>query len=242
VPVLAVGGYFPERRTLADVQAELRSLAEQGFRHLKVHADDARAVASLREALPADVELAIDVGMGFRDLDEALAWCRPLDRLGLAFVEDPFPPELASLTRALAQELETPVAAGEDAGPAQLRELAGAVDVLRVDATTSGGIETIVEAARDARDAGKRVMTHAFVELHAQVAGGTGAIALAETIPYASGANPVDQLLATTQPIERGELVLSERPGHGLVVDWDAVTRFARTTQIHDIDGRSRCA
>jgi L-alanine-DL-glutamate epimerase-like enolase superfamily enzyme len=242
VPVLAVGGYFPERRTLADVQAELQRLAAEGFRHVKVHAHEPEPVAALRAALPDDVELAIDVGMRFRELDEALAGCRALDGLGLGFIEDPFPPERASLTLALAEELETPVAAGEDAGPAALRELVAAADVLRVDATTSGGIDAVAAAALAAAEAGKRVLTHAFVELHGQLAGGLGSISLAETIPYDSGANPVDRLLAETQPIDHGELVLSERPGHGLLVDWDAVAHYAHTTHRHDSDGRSRCA
>jgi L-alanine-DL-glutamate epimerase-like enolase superfamily enzyme len=242
VPVLAVGGYFPERRTLADVQAELQRLAEQGFRHVKVHAHEPEPVAARRAALPDDVELAVDVGMRFRGLDEALAGCRPLDGLGLGFIEDPFPPECTNLTRALAEELETPVAAGEDTGPAALQELVAAADVVRIDATTSGGIGAVAAVALGAEEAGKRVLTHAFVELHGQVAGGLVPVSLAETIPYDSGANPVDRLLAETQPIERGELVLSERPGHGLLVDWDAVAHYARTTHTHDRDRRSRCA
>jgi L-alanine-DL-glutamate epimerase-like enolase superfamily enzyme len=79
-------------------------------------------------------------------------------------------------------------------------------------------------------------MTHAFVELHGQVAGGLAGISLTETIPYDSGANPVDVLLAETQRVENGELVLSERPGNGLELDWDAVARFARTTHTHEIE------
>jgi hypothetical protein len=86
------------------------------------------------------------------------------------------------------------------------------------------------------------VMTHAFVELHGQIAGGLDAVSLTETIPYESGANPVDVLLAETQRVEHGELVLSERPGNGLVFDWDAVARFSRATDIHDIERRNRCS
>jgi L-alanine-DL-glutamate epimerase-like enolase superfamily enzyme len=243
VTILAVGGYFLEQRTVEEVQAELRELAELGFRHLKVHAYDPRLVARLAAAVPAGVSFAVDLHMRYRDLEDALEPCRRLDGLGLAFIEDPFPPEFPELTRALAERLETPVAAGEDAGGAAgLLALAAAADVVRVDATSSGGLEALASATEAARSAGKPVITHAFVELHGQVAGGLAGISLAETIPYASGANPVDRLLAETQPVVDGELVLSERPGNGLVFDWDAVGRYARTAKSYDIERRTTCS
>jgi len=238
VPILAVGGYFLEQRTVEDVEDELRGLAEQGYRHLKVHAHEPELVSRLRAAVPDGVDFSVDADMCWRDLDEASEACRRLEGLGLAFIEDPFPPDLPHLTRALAEAVETPIAAGEDAaGRAALLELAAAADVLRVDATASGGIDAAVAAA-EAAD-GKPVMTHAFVELHGQLAGGLDAISLTETIPYDSGANPVDVLLAETQGVEDGQLVLSELPGHGLAFDWDAVARFSRTTDIHDIERRN---
>jgi L-alanine-DL-glutamate epimerase-like enolase superfamily enzyme len=243
VPVLAVGGYFSDQRTIEDVETELCGLAGRGFRHLKVHAHEPELVARLRAAVPDGVDFSVDADMRWRDLDDAVAACRRLDGLGLAFIEDPFPPDLPQLTRALADAIETPIAAGEDAaGRDALVELGSAADVLRVDATASGGIDAIVAAAGSAGAEGKTVITHAFVELHGQVAGGVQSISLAETIPYESGANPVDRLLAETQPIDDGALVLSDRPGHGLAFDWDAVARFARTTDTHDIERRNRCS
>jgi L-alanine-DL-glutamate epimerase-like enolase superfamily enzyme len=235
VPVLAVAGYFIEQRGVDDVVAELQAREAEGFRHLKVHADDPELIARLRAAV--GVEFSVDLGMPWRDLDSALAVCRRLDGLGLAFLEDPFPPDLPELTRAIADELETPVAAGEDAaGRDALVALAQAADVLRVDATSSGGIDAVLAATEAA--GGKPVMTHAFVELHAQVAGGVAAIAETETIPYATGANPVDVLLAETQRVEDGEVLCSERPGNGLVFDWDAVARYTRSSQTHDLERR----
>jgi L-alanine-DL-glutamate epimerase-like enolase superfamily enzyme len=229
-----------DQRTIEDVETELRGLADRGFRHLKVHAHEPDLVARLRAAVPEGVEFSIDVGMRWRELDDAVLACRALDRLGLAFIEDPFPPELPQLTRALAGALETPIAAGEDAaGRDALIELGSAADILRVDATASGGIAAVAVAADAAATEGKPVITHAFVELHGQIAGGLRSISLAETIPYESGANPVDRLLAETQRVVDGALVLSEQPGHGMVFDWDAVARFARTTDIHDIERRN---
>lgn len=230
VPVLAVGGYFMDQRRIEDVEDELRALVAAGFAHVKVHAHEPALVERLRGAVGDGAVFSIDLHMRFGDLDTALAECRPLDGLGLGFIEDPFPPDRADLTAALAEELDTPVAAGEDAaGLDALLALARAADVLRIDATSSGGIAAVRAAAEAA---GGGAITHAFVELHAQVAGGTASIAMAETIPYATGANPVDRLLAATQPIEDGTLLLSEEPGNGLVFNWDAVRRHTRRAYV----------
>jgi L-alanine-DL-glutamate epimerase-like enolase superfamily enzyme len=243
VPILAVAGYFLEERTVEDVQSELRELAARGFRHLKVHAHEPALVAQLAAVVPPGVGFAVDLQMRYRELGEAAETCQRLDELGLAFIEDPFPPELPELTRALADLLATPIAAGEDApGQAALLAITDAADVVRVDATSSGGLEVIAAATRAASSSGKPVITHAFLELHGQIAGGLPGVTLAETIPYESGANPIDQLLAETQRVDAGDLVLSERPGNGLAFDWDAVGRHTRTAQSYDLERRKACS
>jgi L-alanine-DL-glutamate epimerase-like enolase superfamily enzyme len=228
VTLLAVGGYFPDRRSVEDVEDELRALAEAGYRHLKVHGTDPELVARLQRAAGPGVTFAVDAHMQWSEVDEAVAACRALDGLGLSFVEDPFPPDRPEATAELRARIATPVAAGEDAlGLDALRELAEAVDVLRVDTTTCGGFAAAATAADAAAQLGRRVITHAFPDLHAHLAGGTPAVELVEIIPYESGANPVDRLMARRQRIEGGELILSEEPGHGMPLDWDAVEAHA---------------
>jgi L-alanine-DL-glutamate epimerase-like enolase superfamily enzyme len=223
VPLLAVAGYS------GDVKDELRRLADAGFRCLKLHVEPA-AVSGLKPLQrAAGVPLAVDFHMAFASLPEALAVCRPLDELGLAFIEDPFPPERWRLTAELAARLRTPVAAGEDAlGLEALRDLMEAVAILRVDATASGGIATALDAVALAAVSGRGVITHAFHDLHGDVGGGLAAVDLVETIPEESGANPVGRLLSRRHLVEGGELVLGEEPGHGLVLDWEAVVTHAR--------------
>jgi L-alanine-DL-glutamate epimerase-like enolase superfamily enzyme len=70
-------------------------------------------------------------------------------------------------------------------------------------------------------------MTHAFPDLQAHLAG-SAAVEMVEMIPDAAGANPVGQLLARRQRIEDGQLVLSDGPGHGAPLDWDAVLAHGR--------------
>ena len=242
VPILAVGGYFLDERTIEDVEDELRALVACGFTHVKVHAHEPVVIERLRSAVGDDATFSVDLHMRFADIDQARRECGALDHLGLGFIEDPFPPDRPELTATLAEELQTPIAAGEDAnGLEALLALARSADVVRVDATASGGISTAMRAADEAVAHGHSAMTHAFIELHAQVAGGSAVIAMAETIPYATGANPVDHLLRSTQTIDAGSLVLSEEPGHGLDVDWNALAGYSRRMTTVPTSEGARC-
>jgi L-alanine-DL-glutamate epimerase-like enolase superfamily enzyme len=191
-------------------------------------------VARVRAACGDGVPLGVDLGMAWRTVPDALDACAVLDELGLAFIEDPFPPDRWRSTAELAGRLRTPVAAGEDApGPAALVELAEVVGVLRIDPSASGGIAAVLDAATVATARGATVMTHAFPDQHAHLAG-SRLVEVVEMIPD-EAVNPVGRLLARRQRVEAGELVLSEGPGHGAPLDWPEVERHARhTTRLMD--------
>jgi L-alanine-DL-glutamate epimerase-like enolase superfamily enzyme len=221
VPVVAVGGYADDPVT------ELRRLADQGFGQLKLHSADPDIAAKAVRALDGQATLGVDAGMAWESLSEALDGCQPLDGLGLAFIEDPVSPERWQLMAELADQLQTPLAAGEDAaGFGNLVDLLEGATILRIDATASGGVEAVLDAAVVAMSRSRRVMTHAFPDLHAHLAG-SPAVEAIEMIPDESGVNPIGRLLGRRQRIEAGELVLSEEPGHGAPLDWGAVTRHA---------------
>jgi L-alanine-DL-glutamate epimerase-like enolase superfamily enzyme len=222
VPIVVVAGYGP------DPVDEVRRLADSGFRHIKLHHADPPTVKEAIRALDGHATLGADAAMGWGSVAEAVAGCAPLDDLGLAFIEDPFPPAKWRMLAELADRLRTPLAAGEDAvGYDGLVDLLEGASVLRVDGTASGGFGAVLAAAETAAARGRHVMTHAFPDLHGHLAGSV-AVEQVELIPDESGVNPIGQLLARRQRIEHGELVLSEEPGHGAPLDWEAVTRHAR--------------
>jgi L-alanine-DL-glutamate epimerase-like enolase superfamily enzyme len=228
VPLVAVGGYARRDGGIDGAVDELRCLADQGYRGLKLHTADPELAGRVASALSGSVRLGVDAGMAWESVDDAVEGCGPLDDLGLDFIEDPFPPQHWRMYVELATRLRTSLAAGEDAaGPEQLRDLLEGIALLRVDATASGGIGAVLDVAADAAMRGRRVMTHAFPDLHAHLAG-SPAIEAVEQIPDATGVNPIGRLLARRQRIEDGELVLSHEPGHGAPLDWDKVTGHAR--------------
>ena len=241
VTLMMVAGYHAEERGIDAVLDEVRALLDAGVRHVKLHASDVALVTAVAESVRGRASLAVDLGMRFRSVAEAQAGCAPLDALGLAFLEDAFPVEAWRLTGELASRLRTPLAAGEDAPGAQaLLDLIEATLVLRIDATASGGIGDVLRAATVAATRGRSVMTHAFPDLHAHLAGDT-AVGMVEMIPDSTGVNPIGELLARRQRVVDGQLLLSEEPGHGAPLDWDRVTRWAThmTTIEHGEDGAS---
>jgi L-alanine-DL-glutamate epimerase-like enolase superfamily enzyme len=231
VELLAVAGYFFEQRSVDDVIAEIEQLIGEGFRHVKVPITDRKTLLTLRAAVGDRADLSVDAHGGWANLADARRHCAALDDLGLAFIEDPLPPARRRLLAELAEHVRTPLAAGEETcGLDDLRDVLDGAAVLRLDATSSGGLTTAIEAAAIAKGAGRLVMTHAFPDLHGHLAGGIDAVTLVEMIPYRSGPNPVDRLMSSCQPVKEGHLLLSEAPGHGMQLDWEAVERHTTAT------------
>jgi L-alanine-DL-glutamate epimerase-like enolase superfamily enzyme len=230
VPLMAVGGYHAVERGVDAVVAEIRGLIDAGFGRIKLHTAELSIVERVKAVCGDGIQLGVDLGMVWRTLPEAVGPCTALDELELAFIEDPFPPDRWRLTGQLAGRLHTPLAAGEDAaGPAALAELADVVGVLRVDPSASGGFAAILDAVAVVAAREVTVMTHAFPDQHAHLAGAP-AVGVVEMIPD-HAINPVGRLLARRQQVDAGELVLSEDPGHGAPLDWTAIERHARQTR-----------
>jgi L-alanine-DL-glutamate epimerase-like enolase superfamily enzyme len=233
VPVLVVGGYFKDRRTVEDIEEEVAQLARAGYHIIKVvlPASDARDdqiyLTRLREAIDPRVDLAVDAHSAWTTLDEAIAACRRIDELGLAFIEDPFAPQSWRLTSELQHHIRTPIAMGEDvSGVDAYRDVLDAVSILRVDATASGGLTDVITAVQTAAALGRSAIPHVFASLHAQLAGAFPNVPYAEIIPAEAGADPIGRLMRSEPTIKDGHMFLDDRPGNGIDLDWDAVTRL----------------
>jgi L-alanine-DL-glutamate epimerase-like enolase superfamily enzyme len=215
VPVMAVAGYFGDVRSVEDIEDEVRQLADSGFRQIKLIISgtnpraDYELMSRLRKAVDASIQLAVDAHWTWHNLEEALCACRMLDEVGLSFIEDPFTPQQWRLTRELRKMIRTPLAMGEDVVDIQgFRDLLEGVTILRGDATASGGVTGLVSAIDVAGVAGRSVIPHVFTSLHGQLGGWSPTISFVETILPATGADPINRLLARGPNIVDGNLVL----------------------------------
>lgn len=233
VPLMAVAGYFPDRRPEGAVLDEIRRFVDEGYTIMKYMvqgvdaAQDLRALSRAREILPAGVELAADFHGVFHRAEDYARHSAGLADLGLLFAEDPVPAfETREVGRCVgAAGLD--IASGEDViTPSAYRELSGhGVRYLRVDATTVGG-PALARAGLDPAAPGS-VLPHVWPHLHAALAERSEAVRALEVIPDYVGAEPLSRILSEPMPISGGRWSHSTRPGLDLPLDWEAVARTA---------------
>ncbi len=231
--VTVVAGYYVDQRSIADVVDEVGRLEDTGIRRVKIMlkgddpAFDEKYAAAVAARMPGRV--AADAHWSWSTLTEAKRTCRALDELGLSFLEDPFAATDMRLTHELARDLATPIAAGEDTfGPRVVADLVSGIDLLRVDATTVGGITGAIEAINIAAAAGRTVFPHVFSPIHAHLACAFPNLESVEWIPEESGADPLERMLRNVPVAKQGKMAPSAEPGTGIVIDWDAVEKLSR--------------
>jgi L-alanine-DL-glutamate epimerase-like enolase superfamily enzyme len=230
--VTAVAGYYMDRRPIADIAGEVSALLDAGYHRAKIMlkgddpAFDREYVSAVTSAGAGKV--AADAHWSWTSTTEAMRLCRDIDSMGLDFLEDPFAANDISLTCELQPQLSTPLAAGEDVfGPRVFNELCGCVGILRVDATTCGGISGAIEAIHIASAAGRTVFPHVFAPLHVHLACAFPHVEAAEYITAESGADPLETILLDPPAVLHGKMKPSEEPGVGIRIDWRKAERFA---------------
>lgn len=237
----AVAGYYMDRRSIPEVVEEVAGLCDAGYGRVKImlkgnDSDFDREYASaISRSAPGRV--AADAHWTWTTLTEARKLCRDLDGMGLDFLEDPFSALDWRFTHQLQRELTTPIAAGEDVfGASVFSELVAGIGILRVDATTCGGVTAAIEAIHLAAAAGKTVFPHVFPPLHVHLACAFPNVEGVEVIPEDSGADPLHALLRESPAVRDGKLCPSPEPGVGIRINWEAVERSSRRIAVITAD------
>ncbi|MDF0489318.1 L-fuconate dehydratase [Sphingomonas sp. H39-1-10] len=152
---------------------KLRRLAEEavaaGFRHLKLKVganldDDIRRLGIAREAIGPDAKLMIDANQVW-EVDQAIEWVRALAFAKPWFIEEPTSPDdvlgHAVIRRGIG---DIKVATGEMCQNRILFKqfiMAGAIDVVQIDACRIGGVNEILAVLLMAAKYGLPVCPHA---------------------------------------------------------------------------------
>ncbi|HEX3572037.1 MAG TPA: enolase C-terminal domain-like protein [Acidobacteriaceae bacterium] len=238
-----VAGYYMDQRSIPEVVDEVALLRDAGSKRIKIMlrgddpAFDRRYASAVNETLPGCI--AADAHWSWTTITEARRICRFLDTFGFNFLEDPFSAADLRFTRELRDSLITPIAAGEDVfGPGVVADLLTGIDILRVDATTVGGVTGAIEAINLAAAAGRTVLPHVFAPLHVHFACAFPNVEGVEWIPEQSGADPINRLLRDVPALKEGKMCPSEEPGAGISVDWAAIEAITRRHAVIAADGR----
>ena len=204
---------------------ETRQAMHAGHGALKLHVErfgDRPAVDTVRELvenarelLGAETPLMLDAFARW-DLETTLQIANAVAPLGVAWLEEPLPPEDYRGYEQLRAESPVPIAAGEHEylreGFAELIEQS-LVDVVQPDVNWCGGLTTLIEVYRMANRAGLRVCPHRGSEPFA-----LPAIAALDKLPLAESPRHWFNVFPEAPSIHKGTIVPSS--GHGFGVSF----------------------
>jgi D-galactarolactone cycloisomerase len=233
-PAYASGLFWTD--DVRELEREAAQHVANGFRRVKMRLgrnaeyDLAALDAALRGAGEGN-EVIVD-GSHRYSLERAEWMGGELAARKVYWFEEPFPPEEIDSYVALRPRIEVPLAAGEnDFGVQGFREVirAGSLDVVQPDACRAGGISECIKIGQLALEAGLTVATHTWSDAVALIANAHFIASLPNglTVEVDQTGNPfVEELLVDPLRIEDGRLALGDRPGLGIELNEDTLSRL----------------
>ncbi|MEN0076907.1 MAG: mandelate racemase/muconate lactonizing enzyme family protein [Paracraurococcus sp.] len=235
LPIISIGGYYAEGKTLLDLAREMEQLRAAGMGGCKVKVgglppeQDAGRVKAALDGAGDGFMIAVDANRGWSTA-EAIRFARLIEDLPIAWFEEPChwydeARGMAEVRRAT----RIPVNAGQSEYSAHgVRRLveAGAVDIVNFDASEAGGITEWRRAAALCGLHDIRMAHHEEPQIAAHMLAGIPHGLCVEC--FADPArDPLWPHLLPEAPRPRdGMLAVPDRPGFGITLDAEAVRRY----------------
>lgn len=235
VPAYASGGYYRDGKDIDGLVAEVERYLALGFTAVKVKvgrldlAADVARVRAVREAIGADVRLALDANNAWPDARTAVRAVRRFEPFDPWWIEEPLMPDDVAGHAALAAAVDVPVATGEiEATRWGFRPLmdANGVDIVQADATVCGGVTEWLKIAHAAALRDLPVAPHWMANLHVHLVGAVPNGLAVEYFVLDEDVFNFERLVTAPLRPEDGRIPVPPLPGHGVVLDLDAVARF----------------
>jgi L-alanine-DL-glutamate epimerase-like enolase superfamily enzyme len=227
LPATAIIGY-PPTLTPDQVRAQVEGLLEDGWRRFKqpiaaTPEATRQRLGAARATMGPDCWLGMDCNWVFKTAQEAIEFAETIRQFELDWIEDVVPPGDAAMVAAIRAGAGVPIAMGDEQGGSYHPEslLAhDAIDVVRVDMTTNGGLTRLRGILDRIEARGVRWAPHMFGHMHSQVFAGLGYADV--PIEWGVVGSGVDQFAdSLRQPVVRDGLMepLPEEPGFGPLVN-----------------------
>lgn len=127
---------------------QLKKLYDEGFKYIKLHETNIESIVCLKNKLPNDLSLMVDVNCGL-EKDNIIEILNQLSAAGVAFVEEPiFPPESWRELSTIKQQTEIKVALGENINHISEFDYfirSKSIDILQPSVCKIGGITPILK-------------------------------------------------------------------------------------------------
>jgi len=225
VRVYNSGGQYLQA-TLEEIQTAAKQSIDRGIGGIKMKVgqpkwqNDIERIEAVRDIIGPEIDLMIDANQQW-NRSEALEFCKRVDDLGLAFIEEPLNARDFKGHAILASQLKTPIATGEMLTSydehAALIECNGCA-VNQVDAPRIGGVTPFLRVAELASTAQMKIAPHFVMEQHIQLAATCGTEGWVEHFDW------LEPLFDERLVIEKGFMHCPDRPGFGL-----SISEYART-------------
>ena len=257
-----LGGRYRERvrpyasllmREPGPLTDELSQLKEEGFRAFKIGwgpfgrhsaAVDEAIVSAARQAVGPEAWLMVDAGGSDAFWRQSYKWARRTARMlaeyDVSWFEEPLSPDALEDFVALRRSAEVPIAGGEVLTRRQSFQpwlQAGAFDIVQPDVAKVGGISEARRIGWMAQENGIRYIPHGWNTAVGLAADLHLASAFADTdlVEYRTGSPYIDEVVAAKWTLDGdGMLAIPDRPGLGIELNLDAVTRYSRGERLFD--------
>ena len=236
VPVISIGGYYMEGKTLADIGHEMESYRRAGMAGCKFKVgglsprQDAERVAAARKAAGADFILAVDANRGW-SADQAIEFARLIEPLDIRWFEEPchWYDDAAQMAR-VRTRTSIPVTAGQSEitshGVRRLIE-AGAVDIVNFDASEGGGVTDWRRAAALCATAGLAMAHHEESQIALQLISASPHGTYVECFADPERDPVWQRMWLNCPPAKDGMMTVSPGAGFGLELDQAMIARYA---------------
>ncbi len=234
IKAYATGGFVLSKEELVN---EIVGYLEKGFRAVKIKIGfnfkkDIERVKMVRDVIGNDIDLMVDGNISYSPAS-AILMAKRIEKYDIFWFEEPIPSQDIEGMLKIASAVDIPLAAGEnDYTRYGFKELISrrVIDIIQADVARAGGFLECKKIASMADAAGIFCAPHGFghiVGLAANihfVASTPNAILLeVDQLP-----NPLrDELLVTPIEIKRGYVAVLEKPGLGIEINDDAVSKYS---------------
>ena len=219
-----------------EARSTVEAQLEAGFGAVKLgwgpfgrDADLDVALVEAARSVDDGFDLMLDIGLGWRDADEAIARAKRMEEFRPYWIEEPFHPDEYGLYKQLAEAVDIPIAGGEEETTLLDFERlidAGGVTVVQPDVTRAGGMRECLRIAELARSRGRRCVLHSWstgvikaASLHV-----LAAMEEAEYFEDCVQTTELNQRLVTERfPLTDGRVQVPTKPGLGIELDEDVM-------------------
>jgi D-galactarolactone cycloisomerase len=235
LPVIAIGGYYEEGKTAADLGREMEWLRTAGMAGCKVKVgglsaeQDAERIAAARAAVGAGFVLAVDANRGW-PVAEAARFARLVEPYDIRWFEEPC--QWYDDARAMAElrrRIRIPITAGQSEITSHgVRRLiaAEAVDIVNFDASEGGGVTEWRRVAALCAVHGLDLAHHEEPQIAVHLLAAMPHGTYVECFPDPERDPLWAGLIRNRPAIKDGVIAVPQAPGFGLELDWKMVEKY----------------